>query len=194
MKRKGIVFGFTTAAVVMVVASTAFACVTFMGSMTVDGHDGDTTVVGTGNSHAYCSTGRPTTAAAGHLADSITATVSPGTCADPGALASHKLPRGSYEVRYNNANSYTFDGTFWVMTAGTGCFRAANAATTTTIGSFNVDKNGNGSWTGTLGDPAGTDYFPGPLNAANFCVGDPQGPVGDGGFPGMLAPYRLLQV
>lgn len=194
MNRRLLVFLFGMTAGILAWVSTAVACVMFMGQMTVDGHDGDTTVVGTGNSHAYCSTGRPTTAAAGHLTDSITATVSPATCNDDGAAGNHQLPNGSYEVRYNNAETYTFDGTYWNMTPGTGCFRDANAATTTIIGSFNVRK-GSGSWTGTLGDPAGPDVFHGPTTAGNFCIGDPESHVtGSGGFPGMLAPYRLLAV
>lgn len=185
MHRRRIVFGFTVGVAVLASASMAMACVTFMGQLTVDGHDGDTTVVGTGNSHGYCSTGRPTTAAAGHLTDSITATVSPGTCSDSGALANHQLPNGTYEVRYNNAKSYTFNGTYWNMISGTGCFRTANAATTSKLGTFTV-SGGSGSWTGTLGTLAGTAYFPPAGEAANFCVGD--------GTNGMLAPYRLLAI
>ena len=191
-QRKVSTVAFATAAVIVLWASAAYGCVMFMGQMTVDGHNSDTTVVGTGNSHAYCSTGRPTTAAAGNITKSITATVSPATCNDPGAAGNHQMPDGSYEVRYNNAITYTYDGTYFVMTPGTGCFRSANASSTTTIGSFNV-SNGSGSWTGTLGDPAGTDIFHGPTTAANFCVGDPESTTtGDGGFPGLLAPYRLL--
>lgn len=191
-RRKASLVAAGVAAVVLGFASTAYGCVMFMGQMTVDGHNSDTTVVGTGNSHGYCSTGRPTTAAAGNITKSITATVSPATCNDSGAAGNHQLPDGSYEVRYNNAITYNFDGTYFNMIPGSGCFRSANAATTTTIGSFNV-SSGNGSWTGTLGDPAGVDVFHGPATAANFCIGDPESTTtGSGGFPGLLAPYRLL--
>lgn len=177
--RTGMLLVSSALALVMVLGGTAFACVTFIGTLDVTGHDGSTSVVGTGTSHAYCSTGRPKTAAAGHLTDSITASVSPGTCSG----TSYQLADGTYEVRYNNAKSYTFDGTYWNMISGTGCFRSANSATTSTLGTMTV-SSGSGSWTGTLGDPAGVDYYPLPGEAANFCVGD--------GTNGMLAPYRLL--
>lgn len=194
--RRGLLFTFFTGAGVLALGSTAFACVTFIGTLNLDGHDGDTTVVGTGNQHAYCSTGRPTTAAAGHLSDSITATVSPGTCSDPDAVANHKLPQGVYEVRYNNADTYTFDGTYFVMDPGTGCFRAANAATTTLLGTFRVNGAGKGSWTGTI-TTAGSPVYHGVGDAGNFCIGAPTivpDPSWSGGPPGMLAPYRLLSV
>lgn len=177
--RRGVLVGSGFVAAVLLTASAAFACVTFMGQMTVDGHDGDTTVVGTGNSHGYCS--QPTTAAAGHLADSITATVSSATCNG----TSHQLPNGTYDVRYNNEKSYTFNGTVWNAVSSTGCFLGSNGPTTSTLGTMSV-SGGSGTWTGTLGDPAGKDYYPGLLEAANFCVGD--------GTNGLLSPYRLLAI
>lgn len=177
--RRGLLIASSVVAAVMALSGTAFACVTFKGQMLVDGHDGDTTVVGTGNSHAYCS--QPTTAAAGHLADSITATVSSATCNG----LSHQLNNGTYEVRYNNKKSYTFDGTVWNMISGTGCFKSDQQTTTSILGSMTV-SGGSGTWTGTLGDPKGTDYYPGLLEAANFCVGN--------GTDGLLAPYRLLAI
>ncbi len=176
---------------VLASASMAMACVTFMGQLTVDGHDGDTTVVGTGNSHGYCSTGRPTTAAAGHIDDSITATVSPAPekCKDKGATNKNKLPDGTYEVRFNHQTSYTFDGTQWNMIPGTGCFASWNAVTTETIGSLTV-AGGHGSWTGTLFRSAlgPVPYFPPDGVAGNFCVGSAT--TGNG----LLAPYRLLAI
>lgn len=195
IRRKGILFGSTTAALVMIPASIALACVTFVGELTVDGHDGDTTVVGTGNQHAYCSTGRPTTAAAGHLTDSVTAHYGKGQCADAGAVADQKPQEGVYEVRYNNADTYDFDGTSWVMVPGSGCFRPANAATTTLLGTFTVGSNGKGTWTGQI-VTAGAPVFHGPSDAANFCIGAPTLPPPPGATlaPGMLAPFRLLQV
>ncbi|HSH59213.1 MAG TPA: hypothetical protein VK988_06135 [Acidimicrobiales bacterium] len=201
--RKAALFGFTTTAIVLALASTAFACVAFMGQMTVDGDDGDTTVVGTGNSHGYCSTGKPTTAAAGHLTDNLSLSVSPGDCFDTSPLAAgagHKLPAGLYEVRYNNEKAYTFDGTSWKMANSLGCFLPTNADTTSTIGTFDVDANGDGSWTGDVDPimPLGlANYYPPAGAAANLCVGSvsPLSASGTtGGRPGMLAPYRLLAI
>lgn len=189
--RRGMVMASTTGAVLLGLASTAFACVTFMGKVNVTGHDGSTTVVGTGNSHAYCSDGRPTTAAAGHLEDSITINASEGTCAG----VAHKLPEGTYEVRYNNSPSYTFDGTYWSMLQGKGCFRPENASTTTILdGPLTIDAAGNGSWTGTLGALKQLPSFATPLTASNLCIGAPTLPKVNGIIPGMLAPYQLLAI
>lgn len=201
MKREGrrsLLFAFGTAVAGLAMAGTAFGCVTFKGKMTVDGHDGDTTVVGTGNQHAYCGNGAPATAAAGHIADSIKITVAPGTCADSGSLSSHQLPDGTYEVRFNNRTSYVgLDGTGLTMAPNAGCFFAANAPTTTTLGSFTV-TGGNGTWTGSLGSlPPGVAVYSTPGTASNLCVGAPgiAPAAGDsGGAPGMLAPYRLLLI
>lgn len=191
--RKGILFGFATVAGVLAAASVASACVTFMGKMEVEGHDGKTEVVGTGNSHGYCSDGRPTSAAAGHLLDTVEAKVSPGTCADVGALANHQLPDGTYQVRYNNKRSYTFDGTYWNMNPGHGCFNPAQAATSSVLGTFDV-VNGSGAWTGQI-VPLGEPYYAPLGEASNFCVGAPQLPsTGSGGPPGLLAPFRLLAI
>jgi len=57
--QRGILMASTTGAVLLGLASTAFACVTFMGKVEATGRLGATKVVGTGNSHAYCSDGRP---------------------------------------------------------------------------------------------------------------------------------------
>ncbi len=184
--RRGIVFGLTMAAAVLAMASAAFACVTFKGDVEVVGHDGSTRVVGKGNEHGYCSTGRPKTAAAGHLADSITITVRPGGCNDAGALTTHKLPEGTYETRYNNEHSYNFDGTYWNMLSKTGCFLSDNAATTTTLGTFNIDADGNGSWTGTLGTLKQDPFYATALTASNICIG--------ASGNGMLVPYQLLAI
>ncbi len=186
INRRKVLSAFAAGAGALAMSSAAFACVTFMGDVEAVGHDGSTRVVGTGNSHGYCSTGRPTTAAAGHLDDSISLTVRPGTCGDSGALASHQLPAGTYEVRYNNALSYNFDGTYWNMVSGTGCFRSANASTTTTLGTFSIDSTGNGAWTGTLGTLKQAPYYATPLTASNLCIG------ADGN--GMLLPYQLLSL
>lgn len=193
--KKGILFGFTTAAAaVLAAASVASACVTFMGTAEVVGHDGRTEVTGTGNSHSYCSDGRPTTAAAGHLGDLINVAVKPGKCSDAGAAGDHQLPEGTYEVRYNNELSYTYDGTYWNMLTGLGCFRTANADTSTILGTFAVDAAGKGSWSGTLGTLKQDPFFATSLTASNLCIGAPSLPPVNGIIPGNLAPYRLLAI
>jgi len=191
LNRKGILFGFATGALVLGPASIAFACVIFVGSLTVDGHDGDTTVVGKGNAHDYCTTGRPTTAAAGHVGDTVSLAYGPGSCADSGTLTSYSPPDGVYEVRYNNADAYNVVGGTWTLVNGTGCFNSANARTTTLLGAFTV-SGGSGAWTGTI-VTAGTPAPLGLGDAHNFCVGAPTLEV-PGGDPGMLAPFRLLPV
>lgn len=187
MNRRGMLFAAAMVAALMALGGTAFACVTFMGKAEVKGDDGTTEVVGTGNSHGYCSDGRPTSAAAGHLDDSITIKVKPGECADDGALANHQLPEGTYQVRYNNELSYTYDGTYWNMISKTGCFHPDNTDTSSVLGTFDIDANGFGSWTGSL---SGSDlkgaapHFATPLTASNICIG--------ASGKGMLAPYQLL--
>lgn len=194
--QRGILMASTTGALLLGLASTAFACVTFMGKVEAVGRLGSTTVVGTGNSHAYCSNGRPTTAAAGNLADSITINTLAGTCADAGAAGNHQLPAGTYEVRFNNdSSSYTFDGTHWTMTAGKGCFRDVNAATSTILaGPLTIDAAGVGTWTGTLGTLKQVPVFATPLTASNLCIGAPTLPKVNGIIPGMLMPYQLLAI
>jgi hypothetical protein len=192
--RKRALFAFATGVAVLGMASTAFACVTFKGQMTVDGHDGDTTVVGTGDSHAYCT--QPTTAAAGHLTDTINVTVQPATCNG----VDHHMENGTYLVKYNNEKSYTFDGTSWNMISGTGCFFTGNSDTVSdgNPAEFAVEtvggQDGHGSWTGTLGTLSGTPYVvqPGSNEAANFCVGAKNST--DTGRTGLLAPFQLLGV
>lgn len=198
INRRGTMFAVVTAGAVLAMASAAFACVTFTGSAEVRGHDGTTEVVGTGNSHGYCSTGRPTTAAAGHLLDLITVEVKPGECADEGAFATHQLPAGTYEVRYNNEQAYTFDGTYWNMTPQLGCFHPSNVDTSSIIGTFAVGADGFGEWTGTLGTAPfkGVTYFSSAGTASNLCIGAPSLPATGfpGGKPGILAPFQLLTI
>lgn len=195
--RRGALTGFVAAAAVLAVASTAAACVTFIGKVEVEGDDGTTEVVGTGNSHGYCSDGRPTTAAAGHLDDPIKIKVKPGKCNDAGALANHQLPAGTYQVRVNNEEAYTFDGTYWNMHPQLGCFHPANADTASVIGTFDINAAGHGVWSGSFGadDLKGAPYFasvstrPETLaraTAMNICIG--------AAGKGMLAPYRLLAI
>lgn len=197
--RKRALFAFATGVAVLGMASTAFACVTFKGQMTVDGHDGSTWVEGTGNSHGYCSTGVPTSAAAGHLADTIDVTVAPGTCGDSGALANHQMEDGTYLVKYNNKKSYNLVSGTWEMVSNTGCFWSGNSATvsdgdpaTFVVGGQNNIGSGHGTWSGTLGTLSGTAYYPSSTEAANFCVGAQNSD--SSGRTGMLAPFRLLQI
>lgn len=165
----------------------------FKGTMTVEGAEGSTTVVGTGNSHSYCSTGRPRTSAAGKLTDSITLTVGPAECTDAGATGPSQFPAGVYEVRYNNEPGWFYDGTYWVPNTPPAqeCFHAANAATVTVIGTFHIDSAGYGSWTGKLA-VAGPPSFASLITASTLCIGKPTVGGNSDGFSGMFAPFRLL--
>jgi hypothetical protein len=199
MSRKRVLFTFATGLAVLGMASTAFACVTFKGQMTVDGHDGSTWVEGTGNSHGYCSTGVPTSAAAGHLTDTIDVTVAPGTCADDGAEPEHMMENGTYLVKYNNKKSYNLVSGTWEMVSNTGCFWSGNSATvsdgdpsTFQVGGPGTGGDGHGTWSGTLGTLSGTPYYPSSTEAANFCVGAENSD--SSGRTGLLAPFRLLEI
>lgn len=183
--RKGLLFTFATAVTVLAMASAAFACVTFKGQMTVGTHDGSTTVVGTGTSHAYCDTGKPTTAAAGHRGDRVDVAIRSADC--NGTLS--EMEPGTYQVKFNNKKAYTFDGTYWVMEANTGCFWSGNSSTTSDLGTLTVDEFGAADWYGPLSPVKNDTVASKPGEAANFCVGG--NPDND---TGMLAPFRYLGI
>lgn len=188
--RKSILFTFAVGVAVLAMASTAFACVTFKGQLQVDAPGGSTTVVGPGSGHDYCPTGKPTTAAAGKFDAAVKATVSKGTCDG----TTNQMEEGDYVVKFNNEHAYTFDGTYWVMQAGTGCFRTANSSTTTDLGSFYVDANGDGVWNGFLNPVANSGVPSADGQAANFCVGSVDVDPLTGERTGLLAPFRYLGI
>lgn len=192
-KRRFSLVGFTVAIVVLAMANTAFACVTFIGKVTVDGNDGDTVAVGHGSLHDYCSNGRPTTAAAGHVGDPLSLQVQAAPqCSDPGAPATNKMPKGTYEVLYNDSSSYIYNGTSWNQRSGSGCWVAGNEGNVAVLGTFNVDNHGAGSWSGTIdaADLGTPPSYATPVTASNLCIGE-QTPAPGTRF-GMLLPYQLL--
>ena len=199
--RNGLVVASSVALCVMVL-STAAAASALMGQATVEGDAGATTVVGTGNSFGYCTTGRPTTAAAGHVNGNVSLTVGPGACADEGSVGGdHQLPAGTYEVRYTNTAAYTLDDGVWTRPQSLEghCFAAESEGATTVLGTFEVDAAGNGSWSGRLSPIAGEPQFATEeaTQASNLCIGT-QDPTlrppypSAGGRPGLQVPFRLL--
>lgn len=182
--RKGVLFTFATAVAALAMASTALACVTFKGEMTVGTHDGSTTVVGVGNNHAYCPTGKPTTAAAGHRGDRVDVAIRSAVCDGREST----MEDGTYQVKFNNKKAYTFDGTYWVMEANTGCFWSGNSSTTSDLGTLTV-TGGSADWFGPLSPVKNDTVASKPGEAANFCVGG--NPNND---TGMLAPFRYLGI
>lgn len=197
--QKTLLFGFATAAALAFMASASFACVVFMGTMTVVGADGQTTVTGGGSYHGYCSGGEPKTAAAGSPGSGISLSVAPAPasslCADTPSKP-NRLPNGTYDVRINREMGYTgvdVDlGGAWVFKNGTGCFISANSDTTTTLGTFSIlGGTGTASTTVTLDNfnPPNGYTRSGPTDAAVFCVGPAD--VNPDIAGGMLAPFQL---
>lgn len=174
----------------------------FLGEIVVEAAEGTARAAGTGNSFGACSTGEPTTAAAGKRNGKVTVNVRPATCTDQGTVAAHRLPAGTYEVRYTSAATYTQEGDRWMRAPGPQghCFAAANAEATRVLGSFSVDADGVGTWTGRLTPSTGGAAISGsdePGRASNLCIGSqdpslrPDHPT-TGGPPGLQVPFRLL--
>lgn len=202
---------FVVVAGVLVMASAASACVIFKGDFKVQGAtQTGNTVTGSGGGHSYCPGYGPTTAAAGPMGSKVDVEVEPASACNPytytnpatGAKVDlpNQLPDGPYEVRLNTAKAYTGeDGSAWTMVGGSGCFRAANAATTTLLGFMQVES-GRGSAELVV---AGKDptFVNQPGEASNICVGQQDNAVTGAPVPpplpgefkaGMLAPFRVV--
>lgn len=63
-RRRDLLVLVSSAALSVLLLSSSVAASAFVGEMVVEGADGTTAVVGTGNSYRYCSTAFPATAAA----------------------------------------------------------------------------------------------------------------------------------
>lgn len=217
------VLGLASTALACVTFRGRMAVVGTLGSTTVEG-DGFAHAYCNQNVAAGLPNGRPVTAAAAPATASspIAVVTAPGViCRDyldtsTNTTQPNRLPAGVYEIRFNQGAivppgttstlgqpAYNYGGPgdpYWTMTAGTGCFRASNAGTTTTLGTFNVDADGVGAGQFTLNPNAA---FPsGPTDAYNICIGHmflpdgvtPAPTTGPGGRAGLLAPFQLIGI
>lgn len=198
LSRTKYVFGLGTIAAFLAVASVAYACIPFKGSLKITtpaGRVTGTTVIGDGTAtnHSYCSTGVPTVAGTAQGGDSITVDVAPAACAG----TTYQLPDATdYSVILNNTAGasapFTYDGTRWNFVAGTGCFASPTPSGNITYknGNFTV-ASGIGTATFTLTSPLNTANTTGtPVNgsdASGLCVGK-------SGGSGIFAPLRILAI
>jgi len=182
--RRPKIFGavLAAAATVLIVASTAYACVNIKGTATVTGSVRSSNVMTGSGAHGYCAGGDPVTAAAGPASSSASASfaASTGSCAS-------KLPTGTYDVKLRNitAGYAGADGAIWKLTEGTGCFSGLPGGTISSLGTMSIGTSGSGSVNWTV--PAGA--LPnGPTDASVFCVKD------QASFDGFLAPFRVSTI
>lgn len=184
--RKTVLGAFATAAAVLVLASSAYACVVFRGDLTVTGPTSGNLVTGdgSGSSHKYCTGREPTTAAAAGYNQSITVTVAPATAC---VGAGNKLADGNNSVIINNSSTdagvpFNYSGGKWNFVSGTGCFASppGNKTLTTT---FNVVS---GAATGNFTLPHMNRVDP-TNKASALCVGK-------SGVSGIFAPIRITSI
>lgn len=183
--------GFAAAAVMLVLASTAYACVLAKGTATVTGSvRASNTMTGSGTSHAYCTGGGPTTSAAGPASSTVSASFAASTT---GCV--YQLSQGTYDVKLRNTpaapatpNGYKgSDGSSWTLGASMGCFSGATGGTMYTLSpptmTVNASGTGSGSWT----VPSGATSN-GTTDASVFCVKN------QANSDGFLAPFRVSTV
>jgi hypothetical protein len=103
--RRGLLFGSAVVAIVLALASTAWACTTFKGRMTVtDANGNSSTVVGDGSGMDFCDTGfgdkvpAADTGATGTPGAQITVSVEPADCNG----TTFQLDDGNYDVNFVN--------------------------------------------------------------------------------------------
>lgn len=199
MRRKILVSVLAVAAVALMAAATAYACVVHKGSATVTGTRGNTgTMVGLGSGHGFCTGGDPATAAAGPAGSSVTFAYAPASCGG----TSYQLSAGNYDVRLRNVNGSSSawsgsDSLGWTQVASSGCFaHPLTDANNYHLADMTVDSTGSGTKSVTL--PSSGLVTNGLTDASIFCVGKygagtpPAAPTGSS--DGFLAPFRVTTV
>lgn len=182
LTRKSILGAFATGVTVLTLASTAFACVTFRGDLTVTGTTSGNKVTGDEGSMTYCVA--PTSAGTSSYNNAITVTVAVATSC---VSSTNKLNAGTNNVKINNASTdaavpFTYDGTKWNFVSGTGCFASPTPAGVISLGTISVTA-GVGTGTFTLPHMNRID----PTNKASaLCVG--------AGGVGIFAPLRITSI
>jgi hypothetical protein len=196
--RRGLLFGSAVVAIALALASTAWACTTFKGRMTVtDANGNSSTVVGDGSGMDFCDTGfgdkvpAADTGATGRSGSQITVSVAEETCAATGKF---KLDPGEYDVNFVNwvreqgqtksgFNSTDGGATYnWWADCMSGILGAQYNLGTLTVGDLGSGKGGYSlpSDPLTVNDPA-TDQ-------SAVCVSSP------GGGQGLQAPILITTI
>lgn len=195
-RRKRQVFGLglaTAAVVIMVAASTAYACVYYYGELTVDGSVQDSSLmIADEGQHGYCSGEEPTAAAVGPASSTVSATFDPASSCN--SSGTNELPDGDYDIKLRNTTSgFTQSGSApWSLQSGAGCWSGSTTGTVTWLGDVTITSgSGSGSWT--IPSGAGTN---GTSDASVFCVGKQTSgdDSSNGSQAGFLAPFRVNTV
>lgn len=181
---------FIAALAVVLLGSTAFACVTFKGDLTVTSSSGTSgnTVSGNEGSMTYCTGGNPVTAGTAGKLDSLRVQVAAATrCTS----STNHLNSGNNTVYLNNAKTdsavpFRYDGSKWVFQNGTGCFKNPPGNILLT-GSYSVSGGPNYTGDQTFLLTAYTLNRVDPANMASALC------VGAGGL-GIFAPVRITSI
>ncbi len=175
--RKPLVFGFVSAVAVMTLASTAFACTFFRGTMKAQGNATTdvVTVIGNNTGMGYCGNTISGFAKATKSSGVVAILLQPAsTCLDGNGV--NRLPRDTYSVDFINGAAYTTDSS-GKTTMKLDCMTPGGDTGTTNIGSIAVDSSGFSLKTdGTRGArayalPSGLTAN-GPSDESAVCVSD----------------------
>ncbi|HSH62343.1 MAG TPA: hypothetical protein VK988_22365 [Acidimicrobiales bacterium] len=189
--------GSSVVAVLLAMASTAYACTIFQGSITITGNgtapagfptagNGSSVAWGSGKNMTYCVGGNPTGYAYAQDGSAGTATVAVAEHACAGtADTDDQLPAGTYDVNFLNQGAFTnYSNRNWVqdcmsdsISGGGSTNPAVQAAATYKVGSMTVDSTGSGTSTvnlnallpNTTTSPSGLV----PTEEAGICVSSP---------------------
>lgn len=172
--RNGIVGGALVAAVVLGLASVAFACsAKFNGEMKVWGGAGGTsTAIGSNaSSMVYCG-GWPTGAVSVTHGKTQTLVVQALSnidgCATLGTLGKGKLGLGDYYVNVVQTKAFTA-GPSWKLDVANGDCMNGATPTPRSVGTIHIDNNGNGQSTVAFSASA---YVNGAQQAGGICISD----------------------
>lgn len=152
MTRKHWISVFGVVTWIVLVTSTAYACTTWQGKMTLTGSGsspGSVSAMGRNFSMAYCSSGAPSGTAG--MAASTSATVTITIAASSSGCNSTTLPNGTYDIRWTT-------GTWDPQTPGTN-----DCMDTTTAGTMSVTS-------GAGGPTASSSFNPGSAGTIQVCV------------------------
>lgn len=187
-KRRLMTGAFVATAWVLVLASTAFACTTFLGNMSVTAGGGTSSATGSTGGMSYCS--GVTDGASASSSGTISVSVSPAT----GSCAG-QLPNGTYRVTFINNNAYAMPFSSWILQSNGDCMAKGGSTGTTTLETSFTVTSGSGSDTSvTLPSGLTADSNNPGGTRSGVCVSDfPADPVMMSGS-GMEVPLKIVTI
>lgn len=167
--RRRLVFAASTVAVTLLLASAAFACTIFKGTMKVTAPNGSSvTAVGNNSGMAHCSVSGTATVPTGNATLNIQISPTVGACAS-------QLSNGTYDIFWLNAEAYTKVPTRRYVIDCMGSPPGTKVGTVTvTSGSGSANVNVNSLVANS------------PVGESAVCVSD------NGAFTGNQAPVTVL--